>query len=260
MSENKIKKAVKKQFSEHAADYVKSESHANGNDLPKIVEWLEPKSEWVALDIATGGGHVANTLAPHVGTMFSTDLTEKMLEKAAAHLNKEHHNIFYVLADAEELPFLSNTFDCVTCRIAPHHFPNPDKFIAEVARVLKEDGKFILIDNIAPSNKELADYMNTFEKLRDESHVRCLSKKDWEELFATNGLMKEREMDRRKKHDYSTWVRRLLQEEEKIKRVSTFILNGSQETKDYFSVKIVDNEVESVEIDEWMVLCKPIKS
>ncbi|NEU31006.1 class I SAM-dependent methyltransferase [bacterium LRH843] len=71
---------------------------------------------------------------------------------------------------------------------AAHHFPNPARFIAEVARVLTPNGKFILIDNVVPDDKQLAAFINTFEKLRDDSHVRCLSMNEWLHLLKVNQL------------------------------------------------------------------------
>lgn len=99
------KQKVKEVFGKNADKYVTSSSHAKGDDLPLIVEWLQPKKTWTALDIATGGGHVTKTLAPHVATVFSTDLTEEMLENTAKHLRGSFDNIQYVVADAEALPF-----------------------------------------------------------------------------------------------------------------------------------------------------------
>ena len=141
------KQKVEEVFGKNADKYVTSNSHAKGDDLPLLVDWLKPEKTWKVLDIATGGGHVTKTLAPHVATVFSTDLTRAMLENTAKHLRHNFDNIEYVVADAEALPFLTETFDAAVCRIAPHHFPQPDRFISEVAKVLKTGGKFILIDN-----------------------------------------------------------------------------------------------------------------
>jgi ubiquinone/menaquinone biosynthesis C-methylase UbiE len=153
-----IKQKVQEQFGQHAQKYVTSTTHAKGSDLVLLKNWLHVDSSSIVLDIATGGGHVVKSLAPHVKQMFATDLTYEMLETAKGHLNSTSSNIFYVIADAESLPFLENTFDAVTCRIAPHHFPNPNVFVQEVSRVLKPGGKFLLIDNIAPEDKELDDF------------------------------------------------------------------------------------------------------
>ena len=81
-------------------------------------------------------------------------------------------------ADAEELPYADGRSQLVTCRIAPHHFPRIDRFVAESFRVLKPGGLFGLVDNIVPDG-EAGDYVNAFEKLRDPSHGRCLTLAEW---------------------------------------------------------------------------------
>jgi len=257
MEKDQVKKKVIEQFSKNAEKYIQSESHAKGKDLPLLVEWLKPQRDWIALDIATGGGHVAKTLSPHVKQVFSTDLTKEMLTNTARHLtNQSCQNIFYVLADAEKLPFLDNTFEIVTCRIAPHHFPNPQNFINEVARVLKPGGSFLMIDNIAPEDKQLDKFMNTFEKLRDESHVRCLSVSEWRNLIKAAKLAEVNSQIRKKTHSYPTWVRVTANNEEQIDRVSDYISNGGEECQTYFNVSYENKMIQSVQIDEWMVLCK----
>lgn len=122
-NQEKIKETVKDQFARNAEKYVTSETHAKGDDLALMVEWMQPKGDWTVLDIATGGGHVTKHLSPHVAHIFATDLTREMLATAQRHLSRTCENVWYMVADAEELPFLDQTFDVVTCRIAAHHFP-----------------------------------------------------------------------------------------------------------------------------------------
>ncbi|WP_209125072.1 class I SAM-dependent methyltransferase [Alkalihalobacillus sp. BA299] len=252
--EKNIKDTVKVVFGKNAEKYYESKSHANGIDLPLIIDWLQPEAGWIALDIATGGGHVAKTVAPYVKKMCATDLTEKMLENTAKNLNKQFDNIWYTVADAESLPFLANTFDLVTCRIASHHFPHPEKFINNVSRVLKPGGRFVLIDNVVPEDPKKAEFMNTFEKLRDESHVRCLSIEEWRRLFVDAALIEKRSTSRKKKHDFPIWVVRTASSEDQPKQVSEYILKANKVNKDYFKVVIENEEIKSVAIDEWMVL------
>lgn len=248
------KQKVKEVFGKNADKYVVSDSHAKGDDLSKLVEWLEPEKTWTVLDIATGGGHVAKAIAPHAGTVFSTDLTEEMLENTAKHLRRSFDNIHYVVADAEALPFLTETFDAAICRIAPHHFPHPERFIAEMARVLKKGGRFILIDNVAPADRELALFMNTTEKLRDDSHSRCLSKEEWIMLLEENGMAELKDEDRRKTFDYPSWVERTTDSDEQVERVSQHLLGADEKTANYFSIKALDGKVRTFTIDEWMAL------
>ncbi|MFC4557827.1 class I SAM-dependent methyltransferase [Virgibacillus kekensis] len=253
---DRVKETVRQQFSENAREYLTSVSHAKGTDLQLLLDWLKPHKDWIVLDIATGGGHVAKTVAPYVNRIYATDITEIMLENTAMDLAPQFGNMDFIIADAESLPFLKEQFDLVLCRIAPHHFPNPDKFVQEVARVLKEQGKFILIDNVAPEDNELAEYVNTFEKLRDESHVRCLSILEWKELFKQSGLIEVKAVNRKKKHEYETWVERMARDKEQIQAVTDYILNGNKKLHEYFNVIETNGSIQSVEIDEWMVLCE----
>lgn len=51
-----VKQAVQQQFGKNAQEYVQSKTHAQGADLPLMVEWLSPQTSWKVLDIATGEG------------------------------------------------------------------------------------------------------------------------------------------------------------------------------------------------------------
>ena len=207
------------------------------------------------MDIATGDGHVTKTIAPHVSAVFATDLTEKMLANTARHLKKDYRSIWHVIADAEALPFLEDTFDLITCCITPHHFTIPKEFIIEVARVLKPGGKFLLIDNVAPGEGSLDEFMNTVERLRDDSHVRCLSVNEWQKLFDLYGLQVIQSLNRKKTFQFP-WVARTTTSQEQIDRVKQYMFAASVDTQKYFSVVINNNRIQSHEIDEWMVLCE----
>src|SRR5262249_61248448 len=98
---------------------------------------------------------------------------------------------------AEALPFADLTFDLVTCRIAPHHFDDVSKFVAESARVLRSGGVFGLVENISPDTSFMegdagaiaaaANEYNAFEKLSDQSTVRSLILTDRHIMVARTG-------------------------------------------------------------------------
>ncbi len=144
---NNDKKAqVQDYFSRTAESYVASFSHRSGDDMQRLIELGEWNPQLQALDIATGGGHTALAVAPYVEQVTVTDLTPRMLEKARDFILAQGvTNARFQVADAEQLPFASERFDRVTCRIAPHHFPDLPQFVQEVARVLKPAGIFLLI-------------------------------------------------------------------------------------------------------------------
>ena len=78
------KSLVQEQFGKTAASYLTSTPHALGKSLERLVALTSPQKSWRGLDVATGGGHVAYTFAPHVARMWATDITQEMLDLVRA--------------------------------------------------------------------------------------------------------------------------------------------------------------------------------
>jgi SAM-dependent methyltransferase len=151
-------------WSVHAEAYRQSEAHRSGADLDLIVEWAEGET---ALDVASGGGHVARRLREAGFTVVTVDPAPGM--KAD------------VLSHAEHLPFADASFDVVVTRIAPHHFANVGAAITEMARV---SGALVLVvDNVFRD-----DDVEEAERLRDPTHVRTYSELEWRDLFGQAAL------------------------------------------------------------------------
>ncbi len=232
------KARVQDYFSRTAESYVASTGHRTGADLGRLIELGEWDKQQQALDIATGGGHTALAVAPHVAQITVSDLTPTMLETARAFILLQGvTNAVFVEADAEHLPFPDASFDRVTCRIAPHHFPNIAQAVQEVGRVLKSGGLFLLIDNIAPSDPELDAFINKVEKWRDPSHGRACTSEEWHSFFAAAGLHVEHAEYIRKVFNYNDWTARaLLSADEKV-ALERFMLDSSDSIQDHFAIK-----------------------
>ena len=87
---------------------------------------------------------------------MASDLTPRMLAAARRFIGEQGvTNVEFVVADAEQLPFLDETFSLVTVRIAPHHYADVPRAVREMARVLRPGGRLIVIDNIAPEDDAL---------------------------------------------------------------------------------------------------------
>lgn len=195
------------QFGANASNYADSVVHAKGASLARLVELVEPQPHWRALDIATAAGHTAFAFAPYVEHVVASDLTPEMVALAAARADElGHRNVSAELADAENLPFEDDTFDLVTCRIAPHHFPNPHIFVAEVARVLAPGGTFAMVDNVVPEDAEVALFCDDWERRRDPSHVGCLSMSEWSRAFTQAGLAISVAETAPKRMGFQMWV------------------------------------------------------
>jgi ubiquinone/menaquinone biosynthesis C-methylase UbiE len=192
MSNEDVKHHAQTRFARYAEGYVTSKSHAQGADLERLLEIAQPQPNWFVLDIATGGGHTALNFAPHVACVVAADLTPTMLHAARAFIGEQGaDNVVYSAGDAENLPFAGNSFELVTCRIAPHHFPDCYRFVRECARVLKSGGLLLVEDHLAPDDERAARYLDSFERLRDPSHVRAFAGYEWKGMFLDAGLTVE---------------------------------------------------------------------
>jgi len=199
---------IQQQFGANAAAYMDSPVHARGASLARLVELLQPQPAWQVLDVATGAGHMAFAVAPHVSEVTATDITSQMLqvtqEQAAA---RGLGNVRTATAEAHDLPYPDSSFDLVTCRIAAHHFAAVPLFVQEAARVLRPGGILAVVDNIVPPGA-VGHYVNAFEKLRDPSHGRCLTLEEWTALFASSGLTVANTETLAKRLNFDFWAQR----------------------------------------------------
>jgi SAM-dependent methyltransferase len=154
-------------WSERADDYRESSTHAEGADLDLVVEWCEPGAGVTALDVATGGGHVARRLRERGATVVTLDPAPGMRADTTAF--------------AEDLPFADASFVVVACRIAAHHFADVNAAIREMARVASD--RVVIEDNVF-----FDEASEEAERLRDPSHVRCYSEAEWEVMLEAAGL------------------------------------------------------------------------
>jgi SAM-dependent methyltransferase len=154
-------------WSERAQLYRDSEAHREGEDLDLIVEWAGEASGRRALDVATGGGHVARRLREAGFDVVSSDPAPGMEPD--------------VVARAEELPFDDGSFDVVACRVAAHHFEDVQRAVVELARVTSS--LVLVADNL-----NLGQVVEEAERLRDPTHIRCLTEAEWRDVLAAAAL------------------------------------------------------------------------
>ena len=158
-------------WSERADAYRASRVHREGADLDLLVEWAKPGPGVTALDVATGGGHVARRLREAGCTVVSSDPAPGMQPD--------------VICRAEHLPFDGASFDVVTCRIAAHHFDDVRAAVTEIARVARDR---VLIED----NTFVDDASEEADRLRDPSHVRNYTEQEWVDLLESAGLAVQR--------------------------------------------------------------------
>ncbi|MDZ7727624.1 MAG: class I SAM-dependent methyltransferase [Dehalococcoidia bacterium] len=233
-----VRDAVQRQFSAAASGYANSAVHAAGPDLPVLLEAADPAPHEVALDIATGAGHTAMTLAPRCARVVANDITEGMLEVARENAQQRKiTNISFEAGDAEALDYPPESFDLVTCRVSAHHFPHPGRFAAEAARVLRPGGRMVLIDTISPEDPALDTFENTIEYLRDNSHVRNWRAAEWLQMLGTAGFKTEVVARSGYELDGHAWVTRMKTPADNVAMIRKLFAEASPAWRGYLEVR-----------------------
>ncbi|MGB1242078.1 MAG: class I SAM-dependent methyltransferase [Chitinophagales bacterium] len=243
---NTIKQKVQAQFGKTAKAYVYSQGHAKGQDLQWMTEQAGEIKGKKVLDIATGGGHTALQFAKAGAKVIATDLTPEILKEAEKFATEQGFDIDFQFAEAENLPFEAESFDIVTCRIAPHHFENPEQFVKEAYRVLKPNGLFLLIDNISPESMELAKWMNEIEKRRDDSHVEAYTVGTWIQWMANVGFDLQYFARWHRSKKFQTWADRAQMPLKDKELLEADILALPNNFKSYFGVQEIEGELQEL--------------
>jgi ubiquinone/menaquinone biosynthesis C-methylase UbiE len=210
-----VHERVQSQFGAAAQAYTTSAGHSDPLMLARVVELARPRPADHALDIATGAGHTAIAMAPHVASVVAYDLTPQMLEETARNAAARGlRNVTTRQGAAENLPFADASFDIVTVRQAPHHFADIRRAVAEMARVTRPGGRVMVVDSTSPENDELDRQYNQIEKLRDPSHVRNYRPSEWRAMIAGAGLtihdlVLDYYTENGRPMDFAAWTRRM---------------------------------------------------
>lgn len=237
------KATVQAFFGANASVYTSSLVHAQGGSLARLVALACPTANHSVLDIATGAGHNALSFAPHVRYVVGTDLTPQMLTEASALAEaRGMDNVSFCQGDAERLPFANGSFAIVTCRVAPHHFPDVVGALREMARVCQAGGCVAIADNITPEDMAVAAYINAFETLRDPSHHWAYSLSQWRTFFRQAGLRLEAEETLAKPMPFASWVARVGIEPEVVEELRQLLFNASASTREHLRPRVEDQE------------------
>ncbi len=237
-SVDEVKRLAQSRFAAAAQHYVTDRIHAEGDELDRMVELARLTGRERVLDVATGGGHTALAFAPHAGEVVALDLTQAMLDAAARHVSaRGATNVSFRLGDAERMPFAGAEFDVVAARYAPHHFPQPERFLAESARVLRPGGRLVIFDNMVPEDDELDAFMNRFESWRDPSHVRAHRSSEWVRLMEAAGFTVEAADPLvRKRYVFADWTAKQSMPAEQRGALSRWLLDAPGRCREFFAV------------------------
>jgi len=184
---------IRDQFTKQAVPFSSAPAIKNEEALKLLLQLTSASPSDVVLDVACGPGIVACAFAEVVAHATGIDLTPAMIERAQA-LQAERRlaNVAWQVGHIDPLPYADGSFSIVTSRYAFHHLQDPLAAMTEMHRVCKDQGKIVLIDQVASADPKRADALNRMERLRDPSHVRALTLPEMQGLFANLGLRNPR--------------------------------------------------------------------
>lgn len=151
-----------KAFFSSAADSwseTRRELYGTSFDGHALLGLLDPR--WTIGDLGAGTGQVTSKLAPHVARVVAVDDSAEMLTAAAARL-AGLDNVDLRPGDLHALPIEDRSLDAALLILVLHHVAEPQRVFAEAARVLKANGRLLVVDMLAHDREELR---------RDMGHV-----------------------------------------------------------------------------------------
>jgi ubiquinone/menaquinone biosynthesis C-methylase UbiE len=171
----------------------------------EVRDFVHSSGEERALDVGTGAGALAFALAPLVREVVGLDPVPELLELARA---RGLPNTEFVEGDGTALPFADAAFDLAGTHRTLHHIAEPERVVAELARVTRPGGHVLVVDQLAPDDPAMAAALHEFETVRDPSHTRLLTDAELRALFAANGLSLLRERHEDERRDLASYLDR----------------------------------------------------
>lgn len=229
---------VTEQYGSQAMAYVQSAVHAQGDDLEALEQIVRDLRPAKALDLGSGGGHVAYVLARHARNVVASDLSAEMLAAVAATARaKDLGNIETAQAPAERLPFEDAAFDFLACRYSAHHWADVDAGLRQARRVLKKGAPAVFIDAYAPGTPLLDTHLQAVELLRDTSHVRDYSAAEWMTKLAAGNFAIRAIRTWQLRMDFPVWIARMRTPEVNWQAIRALQIAASADVRNHFAIE-----------------------
>ncbi len=142
-----IETTVRKQYDRLASVYDQRWKSYIADTLSFLKTWAQISPLDIVLDVACGTGEFERLLLTENSTqsIVGVDISDKMLAIAKQKCSVYPQVLFHT-ASASALPFDNNSFDVIVSANSFHYFDDPLAALIEMKRVLKPDGKVVIID------------------------------------------------------------------------------------------------------------------
>jgi ArsR family transcriptional regulator len=139
-------------FSSSAGQWDRVRDELFGDRFHLVALAAFAQSDWTVGDLGCGTGQASATIAPFVARVIAVDASAAMLQAAKKRL-QGIDNVELRRGELEALPIDDARLDAATLMLVLHHVPEPERALAEVARVLKPGGRAIVVD-MQPHDRE----------------------------------------------------------------------------------------------------------
>lgn len=168
------KEGIRRLFNNIASDYDRL-NHILSLNIDKgwrrkaVQEIADKESPVKALDVACGTGDFTIEIAKAVANgseVIGVDISEGMMEIGRKKIMKAGVAAEMAVADCEALPYDNNTFDRISVGFGVRNFEHLELGLSEMFRVLKPDGKLVILELSLPSNRFIRScYLLYFQKV-----------------------------------------------------------------------------------------------
>lgn len=170
LSEREKSQKVYEVFQSIAQDYDKMnevislKQHQNWKKL--LIKMVEINEEAHILDLCCGTGDICFLLASHgANKVVGMDFSENMLNVAKRrNQNLGYQNIDFLHGDVSKIPFEDTTFDRITLSFGLRNVPDYALVLQECFRVLKKEGKVVILEASYPSSKWIRPFFKLYFK------------------------------------------------------------------------------------------------
>jgi ubiquinone/menaquinone biosynthesis C-methylase UbiE len=173
---------VRAQYEQLASIYDVRWRNYIASTLTFLSNWEQIDAKSTVLDVACGTGEFERLLLDKNSTqkIIGIDISEKMLN-IARRKNQTYSNVEFYQTSVNSLPFQDYAFDVIVCANAFHYFEQPQIALAEIKRVLKPNGKLIILD--WSKDFLICRICDWLLQLFDSAHQQCYTQAELHQLL-----------------------------------------------------------------------------